>query len=158
MRRPFLWALLAVAAGAVLLGRPSNPAAPLSSRPPGGAALSAPTPRTSGPIALPQAPRRNVFRYQDQEATTLAAGWPLAPVATSLPPALLPSPPPPVRLVGILKRGDRTCAALWIAGEVVVLAVGEEAEGYRLLGLSEADGVQLRGLSGEVLTLGPPGE
>ena len=156
MRRSFLWALLAVAAVAVLLGRPSNPAAPLPSQALGRAALSGPTPRTSGPIALPQAPRRNVFRYQDDDATT--PGLPVAPVATSLPPALLPSPPPTVRLVGFVERGNRPCAALWIAGEVVVLAVGEEAEGYRLLDLSASEGVQLRAPSGEVLRLGPPVE
>jgi hypothetical protein len=112
----------------------------------------------AGPAAPPEAPRRNVFRYQDEEVTTLPADSPLTPVVTSLPPALLPSPPPPVRLVGVLERGGRPCAALWIAGEVVVLAVGEEAEGYRLLGLDETDGARLRGPSGEEIKLPPSGE
>ncbi len=154
MRRSFLWALLAVGAAVVLLGRPSVPGATRPLQAPSGAAPSSPAPPDPLPPASSEAPLRNVFVYEDEPAPPPL----LSPVATSLPPALLPSPQPTVRLVGIVKRGDRPCAALWIAGEVVVLAVGEEAEGYRLLDLSEDEGVRLRAPSGEEITLPPPGE
>lgn len=154
MRRSFLWALLAVGAGAVLLGRPSVPGVTRPLEAPSRAVPSSPAPPISLPAASSQAPLRNVFVYEDEPALPPS----LTPVATSLPPALLPSPEATARLVGIVQRGDRPCAALWIAGEVVVLAVGEEAEGYRLLGLSEDEGVRLRAPSGEEITLPPPGE
>ena len=158
MRRSFLWALLAVGAAVVLLGRPSVPGATRPSPAQSRLVPSPPASLRSGGTVLPEAPLRNVFEYEDEQATTPALESPLTPVATSLPPALQPSPQPTLRLVGIVQRGDRLCAALWIAGEVVVLAVGEEAEGYRLLGLSEDEGVRLRGPSGEEITLPPPGE
>lgn len=157
MRRSFLWALLGVAAAAVvLLGRPSVPGVtpPSPSRHP----LSLPAAVPAGPLDSVSSPAslRNVFQYLDEPAAPAASLLP--PLAASPPPALQPSPSPAVRLVGLVRRGDRLRAALWIAGEVVVLAAGEEAEGYHLLSVSEDQGVRLRAPSGEDLTLPPPGE
>ena len=89
---------------------------------------------------------RNVFEYSE------AVSRPATPVATQ---ALTPATPPPfaapepspsplVRLVGLVRRGAQTRAALAIAGDTVVLAAGESAAGYTVVSIDEDEGVRVR--------------
>jgi hypothetical protein len=93
---------------------------------------------------------RDPFRYGDspQEARGAARPARVAP-----PPAPTPTPEPAYRLVGIVTRDGRLCAALSIAGDVVLLGPGESSGGVTVLAVQE-DGVRLRGPDGreEVVT------
>ena len=89
---------------------------------------------------------RNVFEYSD------AVSRPAIPVASravitpTLPAVALPepSPSPLVRLVGLVRRGAQTKAALAIAGDTVVLAAGETAAGYTVVSIDEDEEVRVR--------------
>ena len=72
----------------------------------------------------------------------------------ALRPAPTASPEPPVRLVGLVRQPGGLRAALAINGEIVLLRVGEEAEGWTLVALDEAQ-ARLRGPDGheEMVTL-----
>ncbi len=125
-------------------GRAVVPMEPPRPVPPPAAASEAPE-----PVALDSV--RDPFRY---------AGAP--PAAASVRPARrapappAPSPPaePAFRLVGVVRRDGRLCAALAIGGDVVLLAPGESSGGVTVLAVQE-DGVRLRGPDGrdEVLAL-----
>jgi hypothetical protein len=98
---------------------------------------------------------RNVFEYSD------AAALPAMPVATRAvttaplpsvaPPE--PSPSPLVRLVGLVRRGAQTRAALAVAGATVVLAAGESAAGYTVVTIDEDEGVRVRTPDGSSIVL-----
>jgi hypothetical protein len=94
---------------------------------------------------------RDPFRYGDapQEPRPAARPVRLAPP----PPAPTPTPEPAYRLVGVVTRDGRLCAALSIGGDVVLLFPGESSGGVTVLAVQE-DGVRLRGPDGreEVVT------
>lgn len=105
------------------------------------------------------APLRNVFQYGEGAAPAPAPG---ANVSRVTPPPVVeapaPSPSPLVRLVGLLRRGGQTRAALAIAGETVVLAAGESADGYTVISIDEDEGVRLRAPDGGTLVVTPQSE
>jgi hypothetical protein len=105
--------------------------------------------------ARPVRPTRNVFEYV-APAPMLAR--PSVPVTRPVPVMTLPAvraTPSPVRLVGILRRGAGLRAALSIRGEVYVLAPGEGAGGYTVIGIDEDIGVRLRTPEGDEESLAP---
>ena len=124
------------------------------------------------PSSLPRAPRarparsprsvpydspastRNVFEFAPRPAPET----PRRPVveASVEPPPALPAPAPPVRFVGLVRRGGSLKAALQVSGEAVVLGMGEAAGGYTVVGIDD-DGVRLRAGDGTLLTLSSGG-
>lgn len=118
----------------------------------------APARPVSSPPGAPEAPRpvaldavRDPFRYAD--APTAAA--PVRPFRIVPAPPVPPPPSEPAfRLVGVIRRDGRLCAALAIGGDVVLLAPGESSGGVTVLAVQE-DGVRLRGPDGrdEVVAL-----
>jgi hypothetical protein len=141
--RARLLAGLALAALLALLatrdmGRAVSPEA----NPPRSVARSSPAPATPDPVAIESV--RDPFRYGDVPVAAL----PVRPVrAASPPPEPTPTPEPAYRLVGVVNRDGRLCAALSIGGEVVLLAPGESADGVTVLAVQE-DGVRVRGPDG----------
>jgi hypothetical protein len=93
---------------------------------------------------------RDPFRYGDAPHGPAPSA---RPVRATPPPAPTPPPEPAYRLVGVVARDGRLCAALSIAGDVVLLAPGESSGGVTVLAVQE-DGVRLRGPDGreEVVT------
>ena len=121
--------------------------------PPGAKRLAsspAAVPAPSAPVAVESV--RDPFRYGDAPTPAPSPGR----SARVAPPPAAPPPPaePAFRLVGIVTRDGRLCAALSIGGEVVLLAPGESAGGVTVLAVQE-DGVRLRSPDGrdEVLPL-----
>jgi hypothetical protein len=55
----------------------------------------------------------------------------------------------------LVRRAGAVKAALSLWGETVVLGVGEESGGYRVLAIDEESGVRLRGPAGAELSLAP---
>jgi hypothetical protein len=106
--------------------------------------------------AAPSPTLRNVFEYVSPashppaSARSLAALAPVAPAALASPPG-----PPPLRLVGVLRRGAQVKAALAIMGETVVLASGESAGGYTVLAIDDDEGVRVRTPDGGTIVLVP---
>jgi hypothetical protein len=98
---------------------------------------------------VPPPPSRNVFRYLDDPMPS--APSPDSEVAPSEAP---PAPPPAVRLIGFVRRGEGLKAALSILGEVVVCAPGEEVSGYGIVSVDEEEGVRVRAPDGAILSLG----
>lgn len=156
--RPRVVAVAAAAAALLLyllwsLGRPSDSGNAAEGRRP-----TAPSPPslTVAEPASPPAPR-NVFEYVDGGGRPSLAAPSVtgqAPVPAASPEAPVPSPPPVVRLVGILRQGTRLKAALTIAGETVVLAPGESSAGYTVLAIDEEDGVRIRIPEGGTIVVG----
>ena len=114
------------------------------------------TVRGAGDAAPPIPPSlRNVFEYSD------AVSRPPIPVAAraaapATPPPFArpePSPSPLVRLVGLVRRGGQTRAALAVAGDTVVLAAGESAAGYTVVSIDEDEGVRVRTPDGSSIVL-----
>jgi hypothetical protein len=68
----------------------------------------------------------------------------------------LPAPEPPVRFVGLVRRGGTLKAALQVHGEAVVLGMDDAAGGYTVVGIDD-DAVRLRAGDGTILTLTPGG-
>jgi hypothetical protein len=105
--------------------------------------------------ALP-ALTRDPFRYAQpgppSRVPTAAGG--MASAGDEEPVVTLPAEPP-VRLVGILRRGGGLRAALSIRGELALLAVGEQAGGFTLRGLDEDAGARLEAPDGSILQLRP---
>jgi hypothetical protein len=77
------------------------------------------------------------------------------PSPTAAPEPVVVAPESPVRLVGILHTGATLRAALSVRGELLVVGVGDDASGYRVLSIDE-EGVRLRGPDGDELALAPP--
>jgi hypothetical protein len=106
------------------------------------------------PAAEASAPLRNVFEYG--EGTVRAAAPPRAAIAAPPVPTIIqpvPSPSPLVRLVGLLRRGGRTRAALAIAGETIDPAAGESASGYTVVSIDDDEGVRVGTPDGSTLVL-----
>jgi hypothetical protein len=57
--------------------------------------------------------------------------------------------------VGLLRRGAQLKAALAITGETYVLASGESAGGYTVVGIDEDEGVRVRTPDGTTIVLIP---
>lgn len=155
--RVLVMAAVAAAAAFFLvwtLGGPDgSPYAPDSTR------ATAPVRALAEPVAVPSASLRNVFEYAD--AAVRAAGpavrvAPAAPVAVAS--AAPPPPPPAVRLVGLLRRGAQLKAAVAINGETYVLASGESAAGYTVMGIDEDEGVRVKMPDGSTMVLAPTPE
>lgn len=118
--------------------------------------------RATPPVTLageaspaPSPPLRNVFEYVSAASRaaptrSVVAVAPVAPVALAS-----PSGPPPLRLVGLLRRGAQVKAALAIMGETVVLASGESAAGYTVLAIDDDEGVRVRTPDGGTIVLVP---
>ena len=147
-------ALLAVILTALALRGPGPGA---DARPPDTAAPRPPA--TVVPAFDPAMPwpARDPFRYAS-EGPRVPASLPSAAVA---PPPLAPAPVPapsmaPLRLIGLVRKAGAVKAALSLWGETVVLGVGEESGGYRVLAIDEESGVRLKGPAGDELNL-PPG-
>ncbi|MGE3376105.1 MAG: hypothetical protein AB7O37_21415 [Vicinamibacteria bacterium] len=123
----------------------AGPARPVSASP-------APELRVPTPPEL----KRDPFRYAQARLPArapaddggMASGSDEEPVAT------LPAEPP-VRLVGILRRGGGLRGALSIHGELALLAVGEQAGGFTLRGLDEDTGARIEAPDGSILQLRP---
>ena len=146
-----------LAAGAALLGlsflvapRP-DPAVP---RPPRRlAADPRPAPRETPAAGTPE---RNVFEYEEPAAPRATpAPRPVPIPSAEPPPSDEPVAPAAVRLVGLVRRGGALRAAVSIRGTVVILGVGEEAEGYRVVSIDEEAGVRLTGPDGAEQSLAP---
>jgi hypothetical protein len=94
-------------------------------------------------------PRRNLFQF---------GGGEVAP-SRAVPPRELPEPEAPTaaiagpRLVGFIEQGDALRAALALGGSVVLVAPGEDVEGYSVLRVDPDRGVTLRSPDGEELEL-----
>jgi hypothetical protein len=98
---------------------------------------------------------RNVFEYSDGAIRATAPVTNAAAVAPRPAPSIPPQPHPSplVRLVGLLRRGAQTRAALAIAGDTIVLAAGESASGYTVVSIDEDEGVRLRTPDGSTIVL-----
>ena len=105
--------------------------------------------------AAPSPPLRNVFEYVSAASRPAAPTRSLAALAPVAPATLASPGPPPVRLVGLLRRGAQVKAALAILGETVVLASGESAGGYTVLAIDEDEGVRVRTPDGSTIVLVP---
>jgi len=92
-------------------------------------------------------PRRDLFRFGSAEAAPSRA----------VPRRTLPEPPAAStggpRLVGFIEQGDAVRAALAMEGRVVLVAPGEDVEGYSVLRVDPDQGVALRGPDGVELEL-----
>jgi hypothetical protein len=136
-----------------LVGPRPEPSVP---RPPRRAAADPrPAPREM-PVA--GAPGRNVFEFVEPDAPPRVTAPPRPAPAPSVeaPAPAGPVAPPAVRLVGLVHRGGSVRAALSVRGNVVILGLGEEAEGYRVVSIDEDAGVRLAGPDGAEQVLAPP--
>jgi hypothetical protein len=102
---------------------------------------------------------RNVFEYEDAAARPALAAPPRAATTAALPSLVppAPSPSPLVRLVGLVRRGAQTKAALVVPGDTVVLGVGESAAGYTVVSIDEDEGVRVRTPDGGTIVIAAAG-
>ncbi|HEY2941537.1 MAG TPA: hypothetical protein VGN09_03795 [Vicinamibacteria bacterium] len=141
--------VLAVALAVLLLREPgpgasARPAEEAPPRPPA-------APVRAGDPDVPW-PARDPFRYAEERRQGTASAPP--PIATARPPTPAASTDP-LRLVGFVRKGGAVKAVVSIWGETMVMGVGEEARGYKVLSIDEEGGVRLRGPDGAELTLPP---
>lgn len=139
-----------VGAGLALSWRPASSADPNPPRPaPPTAPVGAePTSRVAPSHRL----SRNPFEYGDVDEARVRIASP-RPVLPSPSPSVTAVATPVVRLVGFLRKGGALHAIVSMTGEVFVLGVGEEANGYTLLTVDEETGARVRGPDGSELTL-----
>jgi hypothetical protein len=146
-------ALLAVILTALALRGPGRGA---DARPPDTVAPRPPA--TLAPAFDPAMPwpARDPFRYANDGPRVPPS---LPPAAVAAPPLVsAPVPAPtvaPLRLIGLVRRAGAVKAALSLWGETVVLGVGEESGGYRVLAIDEESGVRLKGPAGAEFSLAP---
>jgi hypothetical protein len=134
-----------------VLGGPGS-----SSSAPDLARETAPVRAVAEPVASPSSSLRNVFEYADAPVRAAAPPSRPAPVAPAAAATMAPPPTPPaVRLVGLLRRGTHVKAALAITGETYVLASGESAAGYTVVGIDEDEGVRVKMPDGSTIVLAP---
>ncbi len=150
MRARLLLGLALLALLVVLSTRGAGRAvAPVESEPPRPASAPAAS-SLPAPVALESV--RDPFRYADMPAPAKAVRT----APTQPPPPTPTTPPEPAfRVVGVVIRDGRLCAALAIAGDVVLLAPGESAGGITVLAVQE-DGIRLRGPDGRDEVVSPP--
>jgi hypothetical protein len=142
--------LLAVFAAFLARGAGPGPAPPS----PRGSVPGASLRSTEAPAEVTSPlPARDPFRYLDADAASRAKALPPAPE----PKALASDAPPPLRLLGFVRRGDDLLAALSLFGAVVTAGAGEWVEGYAVLAVDEDAGVRLRAPDGAELVLSRPG-
>jgi Tfp pilus assembly protein PilP len=115
----------------------------------GPVAAAAPAPEPSTP-ALDPSGIRDVFRFADEPAP--AAERARGPSASSGEEPLASASTSGLRLVGLLRRGGRTVAALAADGEVEIAGPGETAAGVTVLSVGE-DRVRVRRADGREETL-----
>jgi len=147
--RPALFAAAALS----LLVFAARAFSPLSPRPPAKPAAAAEpvSPESPQPTRRVLLPARNVFEYADTPGAYTQPNAEASPVV-----AAVPEPtPPPVRLVGLVRRGSQLLAALALDGEVVVLGPGGEHAGYRVVSIDGEAGVRLEGPGGPRLLPAP---
>jgi hypothetical protein len=115
-------------------------------------------PPSTDPAGATPAPRlqRNPFEYGGVPAAAAAPPHTAKVPARTPPTATEATPEPKVTLVGIVHRGTGSRAALNIEGTVVVLDVGESAEGYTVVAVDEDTGARVRTPDGHEITLAPP--
>jgi hypothetical protein len=142
VRARLLGALAVLALLALLATRETGRAVTPESNPP--RRLSPPAVGLAPPEPVAIESVRDPFRYGDLPVS--APPVRPAPVLTP-PPEPTPAPEPAYRLVGVLEREGRLCAALSIGGEVVLLAPGESSGGVTVLAVQE-DGIRVRGPDG----------
>ena len=155
MRARVLVLVAVTAAAALYLIRVADGPDDSSSTPDSGR-VRAPGRAVAEPVAVPSASLRNVFEYADspvRSAMAPARPAPVAPAAVAS--VATPPAPPAVRLVGLLRRGSQLKAALAITGETYVLASGESAAGYTVMGIDEEEGVRVKMPDGTTTVLVP---
>ena len=148
--------ILAIGAAVLGLSFLVRPGPEPSVPPPPRRAAAAPRPAPRETPA-PGAPGRTVFEFLEPVAAPRATP-PKPPPTPSVEASIAPEPvpPPAVRLVGLVHRGGALRAALSVRGTVVILGLGEESEGYRVLSIDEDTGVRLAGPDGAEQVLAPP--
>jgi len=95
---------------------------------------------------------RNVFEFAPRRAPEDGRRTPAPAIAQIPTPALAPVAVPPVRFVGLVRRGGTLKAALQVHGEAAVLGMGEAAGGYTVVGIDD-DGVRLRAADGSIISV-----
>jgi Tfp pilus assembly protein PilP len=110
--------------------------------------LSASAPPAPAAYAPPLS--RDPFRFADEASVALPE-----PALVDRQPATAASSfaPPPARLSGFVRRAGRVLAVLSVPGGALVLGVGEEIDGYRVLSIDEEIGVRVRTPDGRELEL-----
>lgn len=161
-RAPWIAALALVVFGVAWgFGRlaPSEPDPPRSAAP---KRRQPATPRAPAPAATPVAAEpaavawRDLFTYADGPAPRSVVDPALAPTVDAPPaPLLTPTPEPPVRWVGFVRRGAELRAALADHGVVVVVGVGDSVDGRRVVAIDEDRGARLRAADGREEWLAP---
>jgi hypothetical protein len=159
MRR---WILLALAGAALLsvvaLTRGAGRGAPPAPKPLAEAARPRGTNAAVSSRSTTETPllSRDPFEYADDRGS-LSRGPAEDGSRIGDRPVIAPSSPKPepVRLVGLIRRDGALRAALSIEGQVEVLGVGDEAEGYRVISIDEDVGVRLRGPDGLERAIAP---
>ncbi len=148
-----LTAVLALGAVcAVRLGIEARSAEP-APRPARATQQPSPAPIDPPPAGMPS---RNVFEFADRAAPPPVLALPPVVVPSPLAPEIAPVPTvSPLRLVGFVRRGRMLSAALSLEGQLAVLGVGEESDGYVVLAIDEDVGVTLRTPDGAQRVLVP---
>ena len=104
---------------------------------------------------LPAPPERDIFRYGEAPTAaprpTEARRVPARP--TPVADLILPPPPLPLRLVGLVRRTEGLRAAVATSSGVVLVAPGDAVSGYTVLGVDEERGLRLRGPDGAEILL-----
>jgi hypothetical protein len=117
----------------------------------------APVVSPASPAERPDEPRpdRDLFAF----AGPVLASAPVSPPTPSEPlpaePLVSEPPVPSVRLLGLMREGDRVRALLLVDGETALLAVGESLRGYRVAAVDE-DAVRLRQPDGTEVSIERP--
>jgi hypothetical protein len=115
-------------------------------------------PATQPTAAIPDLGRaRDPFRYLEEPAPLRSDPRPPPRALEEEIAAVAPSPPP-IRVLGFIRRGDSLLAALSVHGVVVTAGVGESAESHLVLAIDEDAGVRLRAPDGAEVLLVPQSE
>jgi hypothetical protein len=143
--------ILAVGLAALAFGWRRGPRDVAAPRPP----VSETKDRSAGVVPPPAAAAaftRNPFEYGEVPApVAVQRAVPERSPATRL--EVAPAPEPVVRLVGFLQKGGAPRAALMVRGEMALLGVGEEWNGFTLLAADPETGVRLRDPAGAEIAL-----
>lgn len=119
---------------------------PAPARAPQAPAAVRPTASPGGPPSPSSAPRveRDLLRYGDEPSASPVPALEAPASPLGLEPEAPVATPPPLRLVGFVRRPGRLCAAVVLGLDgLSVLCPGESAAGHRLLAADEERGVRL---------------